>query len=203
MSEQSGAGAGTVRALATQLAQTLGWDKSVEVVADAARRLGFKDGELGPDERRAILEDLSLEPGIVGVTARYIVSRTATSRSDRHTITIPPSSPRPSLIAPPPSSEPRGPTPSSVPSIPPDSSAAVVLSETIGVHEVVSQLVPLMGSDKADTVVKTALRRLALPRERLDREQVTRLFDDLGRQEGHTGITARFVRSRVMAKFQP
>src|SRR5690349_1156527 len=102
MSDQSGAGAGTTRAVAALLAHVLGWDKSAEVVAGAARRLGFKDGSIGPDERQAILEDLSMEMGIVGVTARYALSRVGVSRSsDSQPISsIPPVSSHPSSIAP-------------------------------------------------------------------------------------------------------
>lgn len=179
--------AGTTRALAAQLAPMLGWEKSVDVVAGAVRRLGFKDGELGPDQRQAILEDLALEAGLVGVTARYALSRAgSSSRSDMHAITLPPSSPRPTTL-----------------SVPPDSSASALLAATLGVHEVIGQLAPLMGVDKAEIAVHSCLKRLGLPRERLDREQAARLCDELCRQEGHTGITARFVRPRVMAKFGP
>jgi hypothetical protein len=161
----------------------LGWEKSVEAVAGAVRRLGLKDGALGPDERRAILEDLALEAGLVGVTARYALTRAAGSRPDMQAATIPPASPRPAT-----------------PSVPPDSSASALLAATLGVHEVIGQLAPLMGADKAELAVHGCLKRLGLPRERLDREQAARLWDELCRQEGHTGITARFVRPRVMAK---
>jgi hypothetical protein len=183
MSEQSGSTAGTTRAVAALLAHVLGWEKSVEVVSGAARRLGFKDGTIGPDERQAILEDLSMEAGIVGVTARYALSRVGVSRSDAQPISsVPPVSPHPASIA-------------------PDSSAAVRLAATIGVHEVIGPLAAVMGQDKAEAAVLAGLKRLGLPRERLDREQASRLVDDLGRQEGHVGATARFVRARVLAKF--
>lgn len=184
MWDQSGITAGTTRAVATQLAPMLGWEKSVEVVTGAVRRLGFKDGELGPDERKAILEDLALESGLVGVTARYALTRTTVSRSDDHAITLPPTSPRAAAL-----------------SAPPDSSAAARLAATVGVHEVVGELAPLMGVDKAELAVQSGLKRLGLPRERLDRDQANRLCDELCRQEGHVGITARFVRPRVLAKF--
>jgi hypothetical protein len=62
MSEQSATGAMT-RAVAAMLAPTLGWDRSVEVVVGALRRLGLKDEDLGSEERRAVLEDLSHERG--------------------------------------------------------------------------------------------------------------------------------------------
>lgn len=180
MSDQSGAGAETARGLAAQLSPTLGWDKSVEVVTDALRRLNLKDGALGADERKMILEDLALEAGIVGVTARYALSRSGISRPDLQATPSPPSSQRPA--------------------VPPDSSASARLAATIGVHEVVGQIAPLMGADKGEAAVLAGIKRLGLPRERLDRDQLVRLLDDLCRQEGHTGTTARFVRTRILAK---
>ncbi|MFT3776630.1 MAG: hypothetical protein QM820_65660 [Minicystis sp.] len=166
--------------MAALLAQTLGWEKSVEAVIDAMRRLGFKDGSIGPEERKAILEDLALESGIVGMTARYAISRTGISRSDTHALSVPPSSQRSTAV--------------------PDSSAAARLAATIGVHEVVAQLAALMGQDKGEAAVLAGIKRLGLPRERLEREQLVRLLDDLCRQEGHTGTTARFVKPRILNK---
>ena len=52
----------------------------------------------------------------------------------------------------------------------------------------------------ADAAVVASLKRLDLPRERLDREQTTRLLDDLGRQEGLAGMTVRFVRAKIVAR---
>lgn len=179
MSEQSGSGAGTAWALAALMAPTLGWERSLEVVTGAARRLGFKESSIGADERKVILEDLSLEPGLVGVTARYVLSRTSISKPEMQA-TSPPSSRRPTL--------------------PPESSASARLAATIGVHEVVAQLASLMGHDKAERAVVAGLRLLALPRERLEHDQLARLLDDLCRQEGHTGSSARFVKPRILAK---
>ncbi|APR75315.1 Hypothetical protein A7982_00661 [Minicystis rosea] len=154
-------------------------------MVDAMRRLGFKDGTLGPDERKAILEDLALESGIVGMTARYAMTRSGVGRSDAHPISIiPPSSSRAGAAA-------------------PDSSAAARLAGTVGVHEVVTQLAALMGQDKGEAAVLASLKRLGFPRERLEREQLVRLLDDLCRQEGHTGTTARFVKPRILAKLGP
>jgi hypothetical protein len=77
----------------------------------------------------------------------------------------------------------------------------VRLVATIGVHEVLAQLAPLLGADKAEAAVQAASRRLNLPRERLDAEQVSRLLDELGHQDGVVGMAARFTRGRVMARF--
>jgi len=176
----SDSGSGTARTVAAKIAPMLGWERAMEVVNDAVRRLGLKDGTLSNADLKAILEDLTHEVGLVGVTARYALSRLGSpsgSRADLQAIT-PPSS-RPS----------------------PDTSAAALLVATVGVHEVVAQLAALMGDDKGEAVVQAAIKRLGLPKDRFDREETTRLFDDLGRQEGHVGSTARFVCPRVMAKF--
>jgi hypothetical protein len=176
----SDSGSGTARAVAAKIAPMLGWERAIEVVNDAMRRLGLKDGTLTADDTTTILEDLTHEAGLVGVTARYALSRAGSpsgSRSDLQAMQ-------------PPSSRPA-----------PDAGAAALLVATIGVHELLGQLAALMGEEKAEAVVQAALKRLALPRDRLDREQTTRLLDDLCRQEGHVGTTARFIRPRVMAKF--
>jgi hypothetical protein len=178
MSDQGATGTMT-RAVAAMLAPTLGWERSVEVVSGAIRRLGLKDESADIEDRRTILEDLALEQGIVGVTARYALSRTGFgSRPDHKTVSVPPSS-----------------------GAAPESSASARLAATLGVHELVGQLATMMGPDKSETTVQAALKRLDLPRERLDREQATRLLDDLGRQEGLVGITVRFVRGKILARF--
>ena len=182
MSERSATGMMT-RTVAALLAPTLGWEKSVEVVAAALRRLGLKDEDLRLEDRKVILEDLALEAGIVGVTARYALSRAGGSRPKMQAVSIPPSS---------------GPSSSGGP---PDSSAAARLAATLAVHEIVAQLAVMMGQDKAESTVIAALKRLDLPRERLDREQAMRLLDDLGRQEGLVGVTVRFARGKILTRF--
>jgi hypothetical protein len=168
------------RAVVALLAPTVGWEKSEDAVASSIRRLGLDEGHLGPDQVRQVLEDLSVEQGMVGVTARVVLTRKSPSRNDIPIVTIPPSSSNPP---------------------PDDAPASVRLVGTIGLHEVKSQLAPLLGADKADSALGDAVRRQALPRERLDREQAARLLDDLGHQDGVVGMAARFVRPRVLALF--
>jgi hypothetical protein len=158
----------------------LGWDRSVEVVTAAMRRLGLDEAAASTADCRVILEDLALEPGLVGVSARYALSRT--SRSDVPPATAPPSPPR------------------VTPSVPPPDSASARLAQTMAVHELVAQLAPLLGDDRSASVVEGLLKRLGLPRERLDRAELTRLLDELARQGGHLGSTGRFVRPRILAK---
>jgi len=113
------------------------------------------------------------------VTARYALSRVGGgSRSGMKAVSVPPSS-----------------------GAPPDSSAAARLTATVPVHEVIAHLATMMGAEKSEATVLAALKRLDLPRERLDREQAGRMLDDLGRQEGLVGITVRFVRPKILARF--
>jgi len=176
-----GQGRVEARKVVALLAPMLGWERSEELVGAAVRRLRLDESALDPEHVVSILEDLSLEEGIVGVTARFMLSRgQGSARGD-----LPPSS--------------KPPAPSIAP--PPDSSSAAVLATTIGVHEVVAQLTPLLGADKTEAAVQAGLRRLGLPRERLDREQAGRLLDDLGHQDGVVGMTVRFARGRVLGRF--
>jgi hypothetical protein len=163
------------------LAPTVGWEKSHDAVAATLRRLGYDGGRLSPDQVTKILEDLAMEQGMVGVTARVILSRAEVSQTSLEAV-------RPQPPSPP---------------VQPDDSlpASFVLAATIGVHEVLGQLSPLLGADKAEAAVQASLRRHALPRERLDSEQVTRLLDDLGHQDGVVGMAARFARGRVLGRF--
>jgi hypothetical protein len=173
-------GPGVTRAVAALLAPSLGWTRSHELVAATLRRLCLDEATLEPDDARLILADLALEEGMVGVTARIALSRSGGPRSD--------GGPASTRSIPPPAS------------VPPDSSSAVLVT-TIGLHEITAQLAPLLGAAKTESVLNTAVRRLGLPRERLDREQAGRLLDDLGHQDGVVGMTVRFARGRVMARF--
>jgi hypothetical protein len=158
----------------------VGWEKSQEAVGATLRRLGYDGARLSADQVTKVLEDLAMEQGMVGVTARVILSRAPISPTDAEATRPPP-----------------------VLTVPPDDSlpASFRLAATIGVHEVLGQLSPLLGADKAEAAVQASLRRHALPRERLDAEQVTRLLDDLGHQDGVVGMAARFAKSRVLARF--
>ncbi len=170
-----------VRAVAARLAPTLGWERSVEVVQATARKLHCDEGALSVSDVQSILEDLALEAGIVGVTARVALSRSGASYAKMPAVVQPTTLPPPSDSGP----------------------ASAVLVTTLGLHEITAQLAPLLGPDKTEAAVQASLRRLGLPRERFDREQAIRLLDDLGHQAGVVGMTVRFVRARVLARFSP
>jgi hypothetical protein len=61
--------------LAMLLASALGLEKSIEVVLTAARSIGLSGNAYSHEEARAIFEALSQVEGLVGVVARFAVSR--------------------------------------------------------------------------------------------------------------------------------
>jgi hypothetical protein len=62
--------------LTVLLSSALGQEKSEEVVVSAARELGYAPStSYSADETRAIFERLSLVAGLVGVVARFAISR--------------------------------------------------------------------------------------------------------------------------------
>src|SRR5580693_5784697 len=75
-------GQGVTRAVVGHLAPSLGWTRSHEVVAATLKRLCLDEATLQSEDVFAILEDLSLEEGMVGVTARIALSRIAPGRPD-------------------------------------------------------------------------------------------------------------------------
>jgi hypothetical protein len=162
----------------------VGWEKSQEAVSATIRRLGLDGDELDSDQVTRVLEDLALEEGIIGVTARVLLTKASKNSTSR------PDMAPPSTTTPPPPSAPSD-----------DAPASVRLAATIGVHEVIAQLAPLLGADRAEAAIHATLRKLGLPRERIDHEQAVRLLDDLGHQDGLIGMTVRFARTRVLARF--
>jgi hypothetical protein len=69
-SHASGA-AVTADEVAELLASTMGADKALEVVLDAARRLDFDEGHLDHVQALSLLDHLAVEPGLVGLCARF------------------------------------------------------------------------------------------------------------------------------------
>ncbi len=61
--------------LAMLLASALGLEKSVEVVTAAARSLGLSGASYSHEEARSLFDALSRVDGLVGVVARFAVSR--------------------------------------------------------------------------------------------------------------------------------
>jgi hypothetical protein len=176
------------RILASLFAPTLGWDKSEDAINASIHRLGLslKAGLLTVTQALAVLDDLTTERGIVGVTARFV-----RSRGDFHRA-LNPQSERSGVreIAP------------RIPDAPPPSRRDVRREPTkLALHEIVPLLANTIGQEKAEEAVLAGLRRLGLPEDRLDLAQASLLFDALAGHPGIVGVTARFAKARLILKF--
>lgn len=61
--------------LAAHLASALGETKALEVVQSARSELRIPGGSLRRDQVLAVLDAIATEPGLVGITARFVKSR--------------------------------------------------------------------------------------------------------------------------------
>ncbi len=61
--------------IADLLAKTIGDEKALMLVEQATAALGFSKETIGRAEALAVLERISEEPGIVGISARFAKSR--------------------------------------------------------------------------------------------------------------------------------
>ena len=57
--------------LARHLSESLGEEKAAEVIAEAARALGYAVDEYDKQQTLQILERLAKQPGLVGIVARF------------------------------------------------------------------------------------------------------------------------------------
>jgi hypothetical protein len=63
------------RELVLLLSHSIGLQKAQECVSDAILGLGLSPVALSKEDALAVLERLALQPGIIGVTARFAKSR--------------------------------------------------------------------------------------------------------------------------------
>ena len=176
----------TARDVASLLASTLGWEKSMQLVVDAVRALGFREEALRPDQRLAVLEQLGREGGLVGVAARFARTRTV--------------GPAPRAVAAADTSDNGAPsvrTPSSNAGAQPAPRSGPLLS----LRALAELLAQTVGKEKGEEALVASARRLSLPTDQLDREQAAALFEDLSQSEGIVGISARFAKARLLLKF--
>jgi hypothetical protein len=60
--------------LAALLSQNLGMEKALDLVGNAARELSF-GSELSMEQGLEVLERIAVQPGLVGIAARFAKSR--------------------------------------------------------------------------------------------------------------------------------
>lgn len=68
----------------------------------------------------------------------------------------------------------------------------------ITVRDLVQQLAGTLGDAKAEEVVSDALRITKTPAGALNRQQAIKLLDQIATHSGIVGITASFVKSRLL-----
>lgn len=164
--------------IAGMLAQTLGQEKSAEVVGAAAGALGYRGPLLTREQASHVLDYLSGSPGLIGIAARF-AQRRAQAADDRE----PPSTVR--------AVEHQGadrppPAPSS--------------ERDAGVRgELVALLAQSLGPEKAEEEVAAASRRLGLF-GKLESAQAASVLDELAKSPGAIGATARFAKARFLLR---
>ncbi len=73
--------------------------------------------------------------------------------------------------------------------------------DSLSDRELASHLASALGETKALEVVRTAARQLKLSPERMDRAQALQVLEAVAKEPGLIGITARFVKSRLILKW--
>ncbi|HVY49259.1 MAG TPA: hypothetical protein VHB21_25385 [Minicystis sp.] len=183
----------TARDVAALLASTLGWEKSEELVMTVAKSLGLDPRRLSREDAVRVLEALSRQQGLVGVTARFAITRVDTLHG-RH--------PRPD----PPPAPPHDATPASgiqrtpgAPSEPPTSNVA---PRRLPLSELVALIASTIGEEKAQESIAFALRLKGITDDRLTQEQALAVFEVLASHEGIVGVTARFAKARLVLRYK-
>ncbi len=167
--------------IAVLLASALGQDKSDEIVASAARAVGVSRASYAADDIRGIFEKLVKAEGLVGVVARFAVSR---GDVDKLVARVP----KPAA-APPGRSDLRGGAPLAGPeSLPP--SVAI---------DIMHLIVPALGTEKAkDAIEQAASRRGVDLVHGLTYSGALAVLDEMTMVEGIVGVVARFAKARFL-----
>jgi hypothetical protein len=165
------------------LASALGQEKSEEVVAQAARSLALPATAWSGGEVRAIVTKLADAEGLIGVVARFALSRGDVDR----------------LVGPPPhAAEPPAPSSRRPRLHPPPSQRTSEEAPRTGVVDLLPLLAPALGAEKARDAVHAAAARLGLDPGHLTRPQAVTVLEELARSEGIVGVVARFATARFL-----
>ncbi|MDB5214937.1 MAG: hypothetical protein JWO86_2864 [Myxococcaceae bacterium] len=168
--------------IAVLLASALGQDKSDEVVATAARAAGIMRSAYVADDIRSIFDRLVKAEGLVGVVARFAVSRGDVER----------------LIA-------RVPKQVSAPQVGrPDFGAAAQAQSPQSVApavaiDIMHLIVPALGTEKArEAIEQAAARRGVDIATGLSYNGALAVLDEMTKVEGIVGVVARFAKARFL-----
>jgi hypothetical protein len=192
----------TRSALIELLAPHLGVEKSTQLVLATAAKLGYWQADsYTRTEANAILRILGTTDGLVGVVARFAVSRVSSVALPRSS--LPGASPfgralsAPSFPATSPGSEPARPPPppKSTPQLP-DSGRG----PTMALSELEDLFAPTVGVEKARSLLHTSCLRLSVGAGPYSRTDALAIVDGMTDEDGLVGVVARFARARILLK---
>lgn len=170
--------------VARLLAAALGQEKSVEVVSATARALGISHADLTAAEVRVLFDRLVTLEGLVGVVARYAVSRGDVDGLIART---------PTLASPKPIGRPQFRV-GAAPAAP--SPGRPVPPRTV---DVMGLIAPALGVEKArEAIAHAAARRGVDVATGLSHGAALAVLDEMANVEGIVGVVARFAKARFL-----
>jgi hypothetical protein len=165
--------------VAVLLASALGQDKSDEVVGSTALALGFPRAAFTGAEVSSIFEKLVKAEGLVGVVARFAVSRGDVAR----------------LVA----GEPRRPPMVAGRRVSSPPKARASHGPSVSTIYLVPLIAPAIGVEKARDAIETAARIHGIDLTRaLSHDQALVILDEMTNAEGIIGVVARFAKARFL-----
>ncbi|MDB4938722.1 MAG: hypothetical protein JWP87_5694 [Labilithrix sp.] len=165
--------------VAVLLASALGQDKSDEVVASAARAAGITRTAYTADDIRGIFDKLVKAEGLVGVVARFAVSRGDVDKL---------------VVRAPKASQQLGRAELRVGAASPSSSTAPP-----AVVDIMHLIAPALGVEKArDAIEHAAARRGVDVATGLSYNGALAVLDEMTKIEGIVGVVARFAKARFL-----
>jgi hypothetical protein len=169
--------------IAVLLASALGQDKSEEVVASAARSAAITRAAYSTEDIRAIFDRLVKSDGLVGVVARFAVSR---GDVDKLIARVPKASPKP-----------RGESGDRT-SSPHEAASARSVPPPLAI-DLMHLIVPALGTEKArDAIEQAAARRGVDMTSGLTYNGALSVLDEMTKVEGIVGVVARFAKARFL-----
>lgn len=162
--------------IAVLLASALGQDKSDEVVASAARAAGISRTSYVADDIRGIFDKLVKAEGLVGVVARFAVSRGDVEK----------------LIA-------RVPKQASAPQRAGAATAAPQSVPPSVAIDIMHLIVPALGTEKAHEAIEHAAAKRGVDlASGLSYNGALAVLDEMTKVEGIVGVVARFAKARFL-----
>jgi hypothetical protein len=170
--------------IAALLASALGQDKSDEVVASAAMNASVAQTDYASDDIRRIFDELVKAEGLVGVVARFVVSR---GDVEKLIARLPKMSSK---------AKPGGGTPASAGAH--DAASPQSLPPSVAI-DIMHLIAPALGAEKSrDAIEQAAARRGIDLSVGLTYNGALAVLDEMTKVEGIVGVVARFAKARFL-----